>query len=248
MICKNCSVEIEGNYCYNCGQKASTKRFDTKIVLSELIEKLMPFEKGVLFTSLQLIRAPGSSMREYLAGKRMNYTKPLSYTLLVFAFSLIFLSQQDFQQGMQHGYGAASEDAKARMGKVSHVLTSNMTLIYGLLIPFLALASKWLFRKQQVNYAEYLVIGAYYSSGSILVGMPVMVWAKFVIGNTLNSLAMIILSIIYLGYFIWAYTKFFKESNAWLVGLKAFAVYLIAYIMYMLFIGIVAAIGMVFAG
>lgn len=243
MICKNCSAEIEGNYCHNCGQKASTKRFDAKIVFTELIEKLMPFEKGVLFTSIQLISAPGASMREYLAGKRMNYTKPLNYTLLVFAFSLFFFSQQDFQQGMQDGYGATSEEARTRMEKVASIFTSNITLVYALLIPFLALTSKWLFRKQQLNYAEYLVIGAYYTSGSILFGVPIMVWAKYMSGNMLSKSVMIALALIYLGYFIWAYIKFFRESNAWIVGLRAAVAYVLACFMYVLF----TAFAMVFA-
>ena len=174
-------------------------------------------------------------MRDYLAGKRMNYTKPLSYTLLIFAFSLIFFSQQDFQQGMQAGYGAASEEAKARMEKVAGIFTSNMTLMYALLIPFLALTSKWLFRKQQLNYAEYLVIGAYYTSGSILVGMPIMIWTKYVGGNALSKSVMTALVLIYVGYFIWAYIKFFREGNAWIVGLRAVVAYVLAYLMYVLF-------------
>lgn len=245
MICKNCATEIDGNYCHHCGQKASTKRFDTKIVFSELLEKLMPFEKGVLFTSIQLISAPGASMREYLAGKRMNYTKPLSYTLLIFAFSLIFFSQQDFQQGMQAGYGAASEEAKARIGKVSSLFTSNITLIYALLIPFLALTSKWLFRKQPLNYAEYLVIGAYYTSGSILVGMPIMVWTKYMGGNALSKSVMTALILIYLGYFIWAYIKFFREGNTWIVGLRAIVAYVLACLMYVLFTAFVMVAAMI---
>ena len=174
-------------------------------------------------------------MRDYLAGKRMNYTKPLSYTLLIFAFSLIFFSQQDFQQGMQAGYGAASEEAKARMEKVAGIFTSNMTLMYALLIPFLALTSKWLFRKQQLNYAEYLVIGAYYTSGSILVGMPIMIWTKYVGGNALSKSVMTALILIYVGYFIWAYIKFFREGNSWIIGLRAIVAYVLAYLMYVLF-------------
>ncbi len=243
MICKNCSVETESNYCPNCGQKASTKRFDTKIVFSELLEKLMPFEKGVLFTSIRLLTAPGASMLEYLAGKRVNYSKPISYTLLIFAFSLIFFSQQDFQQGMQDGFGKeGSAEVRAAQKKLADVFTSNITLMYALLIPFLALASKWLYRKYRLNYAEYLVIGSYYTSGSILLGMPIMIWLEYFSSGVYNKSVIVLLGLIYFAYFVWAYVRFFKEGNAWAIGLRAVAVYVVAYVMYTLFIALVTAI------
>ncbi len=243
MICKNCSLEIDGKYCQHCGQKASTKRFDAKIVFSELLEKLMPFEKGVLFTSIRLLTAPGASMREYLAGKRVNYSKPISYTLLIFAFSLIFFSQQDFQQGMQDGFGKeGSAEVRAAQKKLADVFTSNVTLMYALLIPFLALASKWVFRKYRLHYAEYLVIDAYYTSGSILLGMPIMIWLEYFSSGVYNKSAIMLLSLIYLAYFVWAYTRFFKEGNIWSTGLRAIAVYVVAYVLYTLFIALMVAV------
>ncbi len=37
-VCKNCALEFEGKYCPECGQKASTKRFTTRILLKDAIK------------------------------------------------------------------------------------------------------------------------------------------------------------------------------------------------------------------
>lgn len=246
ILCKNCGAEVPGKYCGECGQKASTKRFDTNIVFSELFEKLLPFDKGVLFTSIRLMVAPGESMRGYLAGKRADYTKPLAYTLLVIALSLIFFSPEDFKQGMQDGLGGgASEKAKAAQIKIAEIFTGNLSLIYSLLIPFLALTSKWFYRKQGLNYAEYLVICAYYSSGSILCGMPLMVAVSYFKKSHYSTLLFGITAVIYLGYFVWAYVRFFKNEKPWGIAWRAIGTYLLACLLYILFVSLLTVTALI---
>lgn len=239
ILCKNCNAEVPGKYCGECGQKASTKRFDTNIVFSELVEKLLPFDKGVFFTSIRLMVAPGESMRGYLAGQRADYTKPLTYTLLVIALSLVFFSPEDFRQGMQDGLGEdASEKAKAAQIKIAEIFTGNLSLVYSLLIPFLALTSKWFYRKQGLNYAEYLVLCAYYSSGSILCGMPLMAAVNYFKKSHYGTALFGLTAVIYLGYFIWAYVRFFKDEKPWGVAWRATAAYLLASLLYIVFVSL----------
>ncbi|MFZ4478037.1 MAG: DUF3667 domain-containing protein, partial [Saprospiraceae bacterium] len=152
MICKNCTQEFEGNYCPECGQKASTKRFTTRFLLKDVVKKEFPIDKGVLYTTRRLITAPGPMVREYLDGKRVNYTKPFQYLLLIVAISLLIFSKQQFEQGFREGFGH-DQDAKVTeiQMQIMEFIFSHFSLIFLSILPFLALFSKWLFRKYEAN-------------------------------------------------------------------------------------------------
>ena len=79
--CKNCTLEFDSKYCPACGQKASTKRFSTRILFSQFLDKILPLDRGVIFTARRLLTHPGQMLREYLDGKRVGYTEPFQFLL-----------------------------------------------------------------------------------------------------------------------------------------------------------------------
>lgn len=82
-ICKNCSTEIQLNFCGNCGQKKA-KRIDRNYIKDELQYTVLHMNKGFFFSIKQILKAPGRTAREFLEGNRVNHYKPI---LLVFCYS-----------------------------------------------------------------------------------------------------------------------------------------------------------------
>jgi Protein of unknown function (DUF3667) len=253
MTCKNCALEFDSNYCPDCGQKATTKRFSTRILFSEFIDKILPLDRGVLFTSWQLIKQPGVMMRGYLAGKRVGYTKPLQYLLIISAITLFFFSTEDFKKGMSEGFSGgysasgAQKDAKliAFQESITNFISGHISLLMIGMLPFLALVSRWFFRKQNINYAEHFVMNCYYLAACSIISMPFLAMMKLWENNMFSSYSTVLFTLFYLGYYIWTYTQFFQNQKWWVSTLKAIFVFLTGYLLYILFLGIACVIAMI---
>lgn len=236
--CKNCAKEFEGNYCPECGQKASTKRFSTKILFSELIDKILPVDRGVLFTSWQIIIRPGLMLRDYLDGKRAKHTKPFQFLLIMVALSLIFFTQDEFKEGMQAGFSDSgkpkSDAAQAFSQQWMQWITDNMTALVVGIIPFMALLARWLFRKRNLNLAEHVVVSCYLVAGSTLAGMPVMLAMRLMGQNAYSPAMSGFFGLIYIAFCSWGYISLFKDYKAWNTGIKAVLVVLLGYLFYII--------------
>lgn len=243
--CKNCAHEFEGKYCSECGQKASTKRFSTRILFSQLIDKLLPVDRGILFTSWHLVTRPGKMLRDYLDGKRMNYTKPLQFLLFMVALSLIFFhrAEENFMKGFQAGVGDGNG---AKWGQqLGALISENMTLLVVGMVPFTAWMARLFFRKSDVNYAEHTVVNSYLVAGSTLLGIPVMIVLDLLNMESLGEGAMSLYFLIYIGYFIWGYIGLFRERSPWNTGFKTLMAVSIGYLLYVVALMIVAVAGIV---
>jgi hypothetical protein len=245
--CKNCSQTFEGNYCPQCGQKASTKRFSTRILFSELIDKIFPLDRGVLFTARHLLTRPGAMLRDYLDGKRAHFTKPIQFLLVMVAISLIFFSSDAMQQGFQDGFSNGSNDAAKNefSQKMGQWISANMTALIVGILPFMALVARWFFRKRGINYAEHFVVSCYLIGGSTLMGMPFMLVAKVSGLNIYSPKLSFLFGLIYVFYCVWGYISLFKTHSAWSTGLKGILVVLLGYLLYIfvaMVLGVLAAL------
>ena len=89
MNCLNCGTEVNKNYCENCGQKASTKRFSLRRLLDrEFLSGAFMLNKGLLFTLKVLFTRPGHGIREFIQGKRVRYFN--AFSLLLLLITLLF--------------------------------------------------------------------------------------------------------------------------------------------------------------
>ena len=255
--CKNCATAFEGNYCPECGQKASTKRFSTKILFSELIDKLLPIDRGILYSSWLMLTRPGSTIRDYLNGKRAKLTKPFQFLLIMVAISLIFFSKEDFSKGMQAGMQVTSSDPEKARSTAAQAfsqqwmqwISDNMTALIVGIIPFMALVARWFFRKRDLNLAEHVVVGCYLVGGSTLAGLPIMLAFRLMGKNAYSPEMSGFFGLIYVAFCAWGYISLFKEYKAWNTGFKALLVVILGYFLYILVMMIVLfAFVMVYIG
>ena len=80
--CLNCGNEFNGNFCPNCGQKATIKRLTISGLVEDTIHFFTHLEKGFLYTTWNFFVRPGNTSLNYLRGKRKKYQPSVSYFLI----------------------------------------------------------------------------------------------------------------------------------------------------------------------
>lgn len=88
VLCKNCGTSYQGNYCNLCGQTSETYRYNWRVMVSDLFKGFFNVDKGFGRTLLDLMYRPGYMMRQYIAGKRVDFFRPLQ---LLFVLSALYL-------------------------------------------------------------------------------------------------------------------------------------------------------------
>jgi len=78
--CKNCNNLYDGNYCNHCGQSANTHEINFKSILHEVQHSLLHIDKGILYTTKELLLRPGKTISDYLNGKRVKHFKPFAFS------------------------------------------------------------------------------------------------------------------------------------------------------------------------
>jgi hypothetical protein len=186
-------------------------------------------------------------LREYLEGKRVQYIHPFQFMLLISAISLLFFSQQDFEQGFQSGFEQTSNKAASEQFRkqIMDFFFANFSAFLLSVVPFLAAFSRLFYRKNDYNFAEHLVINCYLMAGCSIASMPTSLLFKAMGENPFSPTFTLVSTVIYLLYFAWGYVGFFQSKNRILGGLKAILTYILAYIVFIFLFGIIAGLGAV---
>jgi hypothetical protein len=232
--CPNCNHLIIENFCSNCGQK-KYKRIDKKYVLDEIQYTLLHTNKGLFYSLKKLIKSPGTTAKEYIAGNRVNHYKPI---LLVFLLSGIsaFISYKLL------GFGEIINDFNAQKYGNSEFLgdlmsfTSNYTAILMLMmVPVFALTTKLLYRKWGHNYYEHIVMNCYILAAFTLISMiivyPIMFFLKDSPDSflTISQIPFLIVPFV----LVWFFRGFYGEKpvkSIVLRSLSAFGIFALGYL------------------
>ncbi len=92
--CPECGGTLVGDFCHGCGEKRPEARdLSIKHFFTEAAQELTSVEHSKLFhTVWSLLFRPGSLTREWIAGRRKRYLKPLNLCLGILALSLFAYS------------------------------------------------------------------------------------------------------------------------------------------------------------
>jgi hypothetical protein len=210
MKCLNCDNVVEGNFCSNCGQKTSTKRFSLISVFNyAVLSGIFSIEKGILFTIKVLFTTPGHSIREYIEGKRTKYFN--AFTLLLLLLTLSYFL--DNFSGIRLA-NIAAEGRKEFATLLEEFMKEYPRIIYLINIPLLAIASYLLFRKSNLYFAENLVLSTYIICAQIVLTLPLQILTIFYSKVETIKTLYNFLTVITLIYCIWFLYQFFsKYSN-----------------------------------
>ena len=179
-----CSVTDDSNFCPNCGAPLIKSRLSTKEVFLELFDVIFLWNKTFFKTLGVLLIHPSRVYRFYIDGGRNKYMNPLFYLLLCFFIYQIYISITDqelfFISGMKGSFEGYSEGAS--YGGVSDVpeldtsvnkLNRYSKILFFLLLPIIALCSKWVFKSKQLNYAEHMSVCSYMLGQIIIISLIV---------------------------------------------------------------------------
>ncbi|MEL7309952.1 MAG: DUF4286 family protein [Pseudomonadota bacterium] len=115
--CLNCGVTLDGQYCWNCGQRNRDRVITLREVLKDGFDELFDWDSRLWRSFRPLLLKPGFLTSEYLRGRRVRYVPPFrTYLVLSFLFFLIVqltnAANVDFE-GADAEQAAAELDAAA---------------------------------------------------------------------------------------------------------------------------------------
>lgn len=242
--CLNCANPVIENFCGSCGQK-KYKRIDKKYIWDELQYTLFHTNKGLLYSVKNILKNPGKTAREYIAGNRVNHYKPI---LLVFVLSGIatFISFKMLNlKEVMAAYFAQQKLNSNLIADMMSFMSSYNSLLMLLCVPLFALVTKIAFRKWGNNYFEHVVMNAYilsfYTLISIFIVYPIMYFFRHSPDAFFNitQISILLVPIILTLFF----KAFYKEKSLKTIILKILAVVGLTILGYLLFIILAGLIG-----
>ena len=207
--CKNCGRINSGTYCSNCGQKLVVERITIHYVWHALVHFFTHAEHGFLYTSWQMLKAPGRIAINFIKGKRKNYQTPISYFLIWNAIYLLLLYTVEKSFGDNKvidfsGYFGESEKTRFALSHLNIVLTA--------MLPVQALFMYLFIMRRRNNYMEALVV-IFYTIGTVI--MLQVVYAVLAIpvymlsGASINIRYSDILKILFISWLTYDLAKLF---------------------------------------
>jgi len=180
--CRNCGERLLGEFCWRCGQEAADFHRPLRSLAADFLDNFLNLDSKLLRTIGPLLFRPGWLTREYLAGRRASYVKPLRLYLVtaLIAFGVLALWPHRVVRVVvdppeqERGNGAApavsSRDAKPPTGldrlfgkaledprRFAEAFTANLPRAFFILLPVFALLLKLLYLRRGILYLDHLV-------------------------------------------------------------------------------------------
>ena len=110
--CLNCSAQLTGPFCSQCGQNGRPVRKLSQLLL-EFLNSLFHFDTKAWRTLPMVLFRPGTLTRDYIYGKRARYISPLAtFLLCVFALFFVFswVGGAEFGSGFEDAMEVSQQD------------------------------------------------------------------------------------------------------------------------------------------
>jgi hypothetical protein len=186
--CPSCGAKRVGPYCAECGQRFLDGRHSLANLAGGVVERLASLEHGLVHTLVRLAADPGVVIRDYLAGRTIMYVHPFAYMIVGFG---VFALAWDWMGGV----GGDME-----------------RWLLGVLVVFLAAASRLVFWRAGMNYAEHLILNMFLYAQAVLFLTAGMVIAGTLPAVTRRAAGIVVLAGV-CGYLMWAYSRVFRRRR-----------------------------------
>ncbi len=188
---------------------------------------------------------PHQLIEQYLNRNTVKYVGPLGYFVIVTAlmllvFDLFNVNVQDLITKSNESFGidpvTEGNKQKEMQDKLMGMIASNFRIMAGLIVPFTALGLKLTFQKSR-NYLENLVTSLYLHAHTIWIT----ILSALILAISGYEAPKIVEILIGIGYFIWAVGRL-NNSSFKRTYLRAFAGWLIGFLIFILALGLSSAI------
>jgi lipoprotein signal peptidase len=154
--CLNCEHSFKGNFCPNCGQKATVKRLSAAALFADTIHFFTHLEKGFFFTTRSFILQPGSASLNYISGKRKKYQPPVSYFLIW--TGLYILLHDIIVNYFQYQLSGEVITQLDKTGQANIMLQKHFTLFIIPAVFCSALSLYYILAKPKYNFTETITL------------------------------------------------------------------------------------------
>lgn len=196
--CRNCGETLLGAFCWRCGQEAADFHRPLRSLAADFFDNVLNLDSKLLRTIGPLLFRPGWLTREYLAGRRVPYVRPLKLYLIaaLIAFGVLALFPERVvrvvhdppaREGrrsdparltvrtqppnwLERKFGKALEEPE----EFAETLTANLPRTFFLLLPVFALLLKLLYPRRGILYLDHMVFALHCHAFGFLL-MAVMV-------------------------------------------------------------------------
>ena len=203
--CKNCSNDLTGNYCSNCGQSVHTSRINLHYIIHEFLHGVLHVDKGIIYTCKELTIRPGKTIRNYLSGKRVNYFKPFGYLFLlatIYTVVMHFLGVPIFgnYEMVSHMEGDINQEVTEKLATINSLSKSMFDFMNNhyaatslISLPIAALCTFLCFFSTKYNYGEHLIVNSYIYGQTILASIILIPFSYFFPEYNLMTASIIVL-------------------------------------------------------
>lgn len=201
--CTNCSNELAGKYCANCGQPAQLKRIDGHYIQHE-IEHILHFDKGILYTIKELLIRPGKNIKAFISDDRSRLVKPVIFIIIT---SLIYTTINHFFH-VEDGYISIHEIKSTAITAIFSWIQSHYGYANIIMGVFIAAWLKLFFKKYDYNFFEILILLCF------VIGVAMLILALFALIQGVTKISLMQYSgMISFGYITWAIGQFFDQKR-----------------------------------
>lgn len=249
-ICKNCNFTFEGKYCNNCGQTANTHEINFHSILHEVQHTFLHVDKGILYTTKQLLIRPGHTIREYLNGKRVEHFKPFSYILILSTvYALLnkvshkLTIVEAFFEGFSEGASNGSNTQAGALVSSIQWLQHHYAYTTLLMLPIVSLASYLAFKKCKYNYFQHLILNSYAAGQRTVIFLCLLPFDYLMSDQSNNSALEYFKIVAALVINLWVYYQFFhniKPINRILLSLLTAVLFTVLFLLTLILFFILA--------
>lgn len=243
--CATCGTPHHGEFCFACGQRAVRERFTLRGIVTKLVTDAFDLDRGLLFTAVELFRRPGAAIRAYVQGATVRYANPVKYLVVCVALAVFASVQVGVTREMAGGFAEGGGPGSAEtVERVSEFLGRYMNVLMAAAVPFMAAASRVLFRRAGFNLAEHLIFNVYVYAQQSLLFLP---FLPLFLAGSRSAWPVAAYTLAITAYYAWAATAFFQARP--LAGtLRALLVTLVGTAVYVLLVGTVMVLALVASG
>ena len=213
--CRNCGTTFDGNFCFNCGQKAFTT-INKKYITDEIQYALIHTNKGFLYSIKKIIQNPGKTAREFVEGNRVNHYKPIGLLFILSGISS-FIAFKLIKMDKLLVTGYEEQKISSQFSDdMMHNMSSYNSFFMMLLVPVFALCTWLVLKKWGQNYYEHVVMNAYVLCATTLITIFITSPAMYLLRNDgywfmkLAQFSMVVM----LAMYFWFFKGFYPEKSS----------------------------------
>jgi len=243
--CKSCGNRFQGTFCNRCGEKVLEPKDPAEVIMANFASAQRFFRSLML-----IITRPGFLSKEYVNGRRVNYTKPLQVffvlNLVYFLFPLVQLFNTSLNTQMRLRTHSPlvrkMVEEKLRAENLSYQAynlmyneksTGMAKMLIIVFILFAALPTSFIYWKKNRKFNDHLTLSVELAAFNLVMNAILLQLFVFVVNKVLhwtnsgwqqylNDYTLTIIFILTNLYFLFAAGRTFYNQKGYQLIIKAF--------------------------